>query len=172
MASHCGFQGILSLAPLFLGLRLSSGPCYWTMRGFSHLSLHPVTASLSRTSPLGFGRLTSFSFATTPTGDRYARPTRGHFGFWREGTNILWWTWAANRSDSTSIASNQLIWTWLGPSNWPSPRDAGDLQLCPHPLLPSLPKLPHFMPHTRVMAGHLPQLCLLDRLYGTAVVAG
>ena len=77
-------------APPFLGLPPSSGPRYWTMRGFSHLSPLPVTASLSRTSPLGFARLPTFSFATTPTGDHYARPTRARSGFWRRGTNILW----------------------------------------------------------------------------------
>src|SRR4029434_7189382 len=57
MASHCGFQGILFLPPPFPGLRLSSGPRYWTMRGFSHLSPLLVTDSLSRTSLLGCRRL-------------------------------------------------------------------------------------------------------------------
>ena len=148
MASHCGFQGILFLPPPFPGLRLSSGPRYWTMRGFSHLSLLPVTASLSRTSLLGFRWLNTSLFATTLTGDRYARPTRAHSVFWRRETNILWWTWVVNRSDSPLTASNQLIWTLLGPLNWPNPHNAGVLQLCTHPLLPSLPKLPHSMLHT------------------------
>ena len=121
MASHCGFQGISSLAPPFLGLPLSSGPRYWTMRGFSHLSHLPVTASLSRTSLLGFGRLTTFSYATTPT----------RSGFWRRGKNILLWTWAAKRSDSPLTASSQLTWTWPGLLIWPSPDKAADLQLCP-----------------------------------------
>ena len=69
-------------------------------------------------------------------------------------------------------ASSQLTWTWPGPLTWLSPRGADDLQLCSCPLFPSLPELPHSMPHTRVMAGRLPQLWLLDLLYDTAVVAG
>ena len=131
MASHCGFQGISSLAPPFLDRPLSSGSRSWTMRGFLHLSPLPVTASLRRTSLLGYGRPTTFSFATTPTGDRYSRPTRARSGFWRRGKNILLWTWAAKRSDSPLTASSQLTWTWPGLLIWPSPDKAADLQLCP-----------------------------------------
>jgi hypothetical protein len=81
----------------------------------------------------------------------------------------------AGRSDSPLTTSSQLTWTWPGPFTWLSPRGADDLQLCPYracPLLPSLPELPHSMPHTRVMAGRLPQPWLLDPLYDAAVVAG
>ena len=54
MTNHFGFQGIFSPAPLFLGLRLFSGPHCWTINNFSHQSPPPVTVFPIPTSLLGF----------------------------------------------------------------------------------------------------------------------